>query len=116
MRHSVGNLCGKTTLGQTAAMLRLADLAIMNDGGPLHMAVAVGAKTVSIFGPVDDRVYGPYPPAGHKVVAAPVACRPCYRRFRRAQCDHVSCLKQIEVEDVLAKAGAFLARESITKK
>lgn len=94
------NLCGRTSIGESAAVFGRCDAVIANDGGPLHMAVAAGAGTVSIFGPVDARVYGPYPPEGHRVVASDIACRPCYRRFRRAQCGHVKCLASIEVDEV----------------
>jgi len=103
---------GRTTLGQFAALLKRCLLNVVNDGGPLHVAVAAGAKTVSIFGPVDETVYGPYPPADtnqvHTVVKKNLACRPCYRRFRRAECDHISCLHSIAVEDVLEKVGEIL--------
>jgi len=108
MRHEVLTVCGLTTLGQMAALLQRCDLVVLNDGGPLHVAVAVGARTVSIFGPVDDKVYGPYPSDGHKVASSPVACRPCYRQFRRAACDHISCLERIEVTDVLRKVEEIL--------
>ena len=105
---SVLDLCGSTTLGQMAALLSNCTLAIVNDGGPLHVAAAVGAKTVSIFGPVDEAVYGPYPADGHKVVTSNVACRPCYRQFRRASCEHISCLNNITVEDVFRKVEEVL--------
>lgn len=108
MRHKALDLGGKTDLGQMAAVLSCCALVILNDSGPLHLAVAVGASTVSIFGPVDEVVYGPFPPARHRVVTAPVACRPCYRRFRRARCEHISCIRGIEVEDVYRAAEQTL--------
>ena len=73
---------GETSLLGLAALLMLAQGAIVNDGGPLHVAAAVGVKTVSIFGPVDPQVYGPYPAANHIVVQKGLPCQPCYRRFR----------------------------------
>ena len=100
--------CGKTSITQFAALARRCSLVVTNDGGPLHAAVAAGAKTVSIFGPVDDRVYGPYSSHNHRVVKTDIACRPCYRRFRRASCDHISCLHRINVEDVMRKVEEIL--------
>src|SRR3989344_7925031 len=82
MRHVCVNLCGKTSITQLAALSERCKAVVVNDGGPLHIAVAAGAKTVSIFGPVDDRVYGPYPRDKHIVITQDIACRPCYRRFR----------------------------------
>ncbi|HQP10619.1 MAG TPA: hypothetical protein PKV41_04475 [Candidatus Omnitrophota bacterium] len=72
------------------------------------MAVAAGTRTVSIFGPVDENVYGPYPRGNHIVIKKELACRPCYRRFRRARCEHISCLNQLTVEEVLERIAKIL--------
>lgn len=108
VKYPIFSACGQTTLGQSMAILKKCNLAVVNDGGPLHMAVAAGTKTVSIFGPVDPVIYGPYPSEGHRIVTAQLACRPCYRKFRRAACEHVSCLKNIEVEDVFKEVKNIL--------
>ncbi len=111
MRGRSFQLCGKTSLSQFAAVSAQLKLVVVNDGGPLHMAVAAGAKTVSIFGPVDEKVYGPYAPLEreqHLVVSKNLACRPCYRRFRRSECEHISCLHTISVQDVLVKVESLL--------
>ncbi len=100
--------CGETSITQFAALSARCALNIVNDGGPLHVAVAAGAKTLSIFGPVDERVYGPYPKRNHMVVTHNIACRPCYHRFRRASCTHISCLHEIEVVDVLGKVAEII--------
>lgn len=96
------------TLKQYVALLSRFDLVLCNDGGPLHMAVALGVKTVSIFGPVDEKVYGPYPVSQeHRVVTAlEMPCRPCYGRFKLPECGNdMRCLTDIDPEKV---AGACL--------
>lgn len=103
MVHPSAMACGETTISQFAALARKCSLMIVNDGGPLHIAVAAGARTASIFGPVDERVYGPYPLGNHIVIKKDLACQPCYRRFRRASCEHISCLSQLTVEEVFEK-------------
>ena len=108
MRSSAYLVCGETSVGQFAALLKNCRLNVVNDGGPLHAAVAVGATTVSIFGPVDDLVYGPVRHDNHLVVKKDLACRPCYRRFRMARCSHISCLGTIGVEEVFEKVEIFL--------
>ena len=108
MHHPSVQLAGETTVTQMAALSKECKCVVVNDGGPLHVAVAAGARTVSIFGPVDDVVYGPYPRENHIVVKANLACRPCYRRFRRAECAHVSCLNSLTVEDVFEKMKGIL--------
>ena len=99
---------GKTSLSGMAALLAQCRLGIVNDAGPLHVAVAVGLKTVSIFGPVDPAIYGPYPAEGHAVVQKGLACQPCYRRFRMAKCGHISCLGELSVEEVYRKVQSIL--------
>jgi len=108
MGHEPVKLFGKTSIGQFGALLSKCSLAIVNDGGPLHVAVAVGTRTVSIFGPVDEGVYGPYPNADHRVVKKEIPCRPCYRQFHRAICDHVSCLNDLGVEEVYQEVESAL--------
>ncbi len=106
----VVDLTGHTSIGQYLAVLSRCRLVFVNDGGPLHMAVAAGARTVSLIGPVDAKVYGPYPPDGHLVITKDIACRPCYRSFRRARCGHVSCLQTLTVPEVFAKVDPFVAK------
>ncbi len=100
MRQKAVMLAGKTTITQAAALMKVSRLVVANDGGPLHIAVASGARTASIFGPVDPRVYGPYPAEGHKVITADLPCRPCYRFFRMSDCKHSSCLRDLSVDKV----------------
>ncbi|MEI7998927.1 MAG: glycosyltransferase family 9 protein, partial [Candidatus Omnitrophota bacterium] len=106
--YPVYDALGETSLLQMAALLQHCQLAIVNDGGPLHVAVAVGTKTVSIFGPQNPDIYGPYLPLGHIVIQKQLACQPCYRRFRVAQCDHLSCLQNLSVEEVYSKIEAII--------
>lgn len=102
MKTKSVNICGKTDLGQFAALLRRCKLLLTNDGGPLHMASALNKKTVSIFGPVDERVYGPYPPSkDHITITSDVDCRPCYKNFKYPLCSDRVCLYTIEPSTVL---------------
>ena len=98
------DLRGQTTLGQSAALINKADLFIGNDGGLLHMAVGLNKKTVSFFGPVDPKVYGPYPPDEdrHIVLRKALECSPCYRRFRLSHCERDrECLVSININEAL---------------
>ena len=55
------NLTGNTSLTSLPALLAKADWIISNDSGPMHLAAAMGLKTIGLFGPTDPRQYGPYP-------------------------------------------------------
>ena len=49
-------------LGQLMALLQGAQCIVGGDTGPLHLAIALGAKAVAIFGPTNPARNGPYPP------------------------------------------------------
>ncbi len=108
MRREAFVIAEPTSIQQFAALLKRCRLIVLNDGGPLHIAVAAGVKTVSIFGPVDENVYGPYPKEGHAVVSSDIACRPCYRQFKIADCEHYNCLRLLDVEHILERVGTVL--------
>ncbi|MFN2441463.1 MAG: lipopolysaccharide heptosyltransferase I, partial [Thermoanaerobaculia bacterium] len=49
-----------TTLRELAFVLSRARLVVAGDTGPLHLAAALGADVVGLFGPTDPRRNGPY--------------------------------------------------------
>ncbi len=94
-------LSPETTIREMAALMKRCKLVVCNDGGMLHIAVSQGVETVSVFGPTDERVYGPYPPSErHAVIKSNIDCRPCYKRFKLPKCDTRKCLEDISVEEV----------------
>jgi lipopolysaccharide heptosyltransferase II len=106
MVHKPIDLVGKTGLEILPAVIKNCNLLITNDGGPMHMAVALGVKSVSVFGPVSEIVYGPYPESkDHLVLKWNLECRPCYKHFRLGPCDKDrECLRQISVDAVFDAA------------
>ncbi|MBL8551900.1 MAG: glycosyltransferase family 9 protein [Hyphomonadaceae bacterium] len=54
------DLTGKLDLLACAALLENATLFVGNDSGLMHIAAATGAATLGLFGPSDERVYGPW--------------------------------------------------------
>ncbi|MBI4322951.1 MAG: glycosyltransferase family 9 protein [Candidatus Omnitrophica bacterium] len=106
------DLSGQTTLGQFISLIARCALVITNDGGPVHIAASQGVRTVSIFGPVEPEVYGPYPRTdGHRVVyREDLPCRPCYHQFKLPPCPYErACLATIGADDVLEACEAALA-------
>ncbi len=96
------NAVGKTTLGRLAALIKKCNLFIGNDSGPAHIACALGIKTIAIFGPVDESVYGPVGNNdGFKVICADISCRPCYKNFKKPECGKMDCLVNIKEGDIL---------------
>ncbi|USQ96466.1 glycosyltransferase family 9 protein [Caulobacter sp. RL271] len=54
------DLTGKVDLLTAYACLKRARLFIGNDSGLMHIAAAAGAPTIGLFGPSDERRYGPW--------------------------------------------------------
>lgn len=107
------NYAGTLSLVEFMACLSQCRLLIANDGGPLHLAAFLGVKTVSLFGPTDERVYGPYRIAAnkdlHTVLTTDLSCRPCYKNFRMPACPiQYECLQKIEPERVFEAVQKLL--------
>jgi heptosyltransferase-1 len=100
MAEKAENWAGETTLKELAALASLSDLFITTDTGPMHLAAAVGARVLALFGPTAPWRTGPYGPS-HVVVRTGIACSPCFRK----QCnkENVECMKGITVNEVLEK-------------
>jgi len=110
MHQPAINMIARINLRQFIALINQCSLVIANDSGPLHIAVALGIKSVSLFGPVNEQVYGPYPPSpDYVVIKKDLNCRPCYRKFRVPECNYQRrCLTAITVEEVFQEAERLL--------
>lgn len=109
MKHKPILACGKTDLKELAALLRRCEFLVCNDGGIHHIAVSQDVPTISIFGPVDEKVYGPYPISPRNIVLKKdLNCRPCYKRFKHKECKTKDCLNLIEVDDVYRVVESFI--------
>ncbi|MCM8800637.1 MAG: lipopolysaccharide heptosyltransferase II [Candidatus Omnitrophica bacterium] len=111
INKEVINLAGRLSLMQYLSLLSKLNILITNDSGNVHMANALGIKTVSIFGPVDEKVYGPYPLGQNNIVIKKdLPCRPCYKKFRFLGCQYdLRCLKSIKVQEVYSAVEGLLS-------
>ena len=73
------SLAGQTSLPQAAALLAGAAVVIANDSGLMHLAGALGAPVVGLFGATDPAVTGPRAPRAG-VVRGEAPCSPCRHR------------------------------------
>ena len=93
------DLCGQTRLEDAIDLLGAAAVAVSNDSGLMHVAAAVGAPVVALFGSTSpDNT----PPLAERsaVLTLRLPCSPCHDRVCRL--GHTACLETLEVEAVLA--------------
>ncbi|MGQ9609640.1 MAG: glycosyltransferase family 9 protein [bacterium] len=88
-------------LRQLAAIIQRCQLYIGNDTGPMHIAVAVGTKVISIFGSTDAMRSGPYG-NGHIVISKKIDCSPCHPGNHPGRCNRGSCaaIDSIQLDQV----------------
>ena len=79
-----------------------AQLYVGNDTGLKHLAVAMGAKTYTLFGPIPPDEFHPYDRREHPYFFIEgMECRTAIAHFcGLSHCDHKSCLVEIGVDEV----------------
>jgi len=94
------NLGGKTSLKQLGTLIKNAKLLITVDSVPLHIASALKAPCIAIFGPTSEVNWAPYRNPNARVVVQNMPCRPCYRPGC-ADSGKSDCLETLEVSSVV---------------
>ena len=105
-------LVGETSLGVLAALYSRCALVIGPDSGPLHLAVAVGTPSVTLYGASDPVRFGPWGSAArHRTVTTSIPCRHCgYLALPASDLPRHPCMQFIEPATVTAVAQELLAK------
>ncbi len=98
-------LAPKSTLPQMASMISKCDLVIANDSGPMHIAAALGVKTLGIFGPTNPKAHGPYSSNSDYVIKEDLHCIICNKLI--CPYEH-ECMKELPVSLILKKAEELI--------
>jgi heptosyltransferase-3 len=95
---------------QLAAVLSQCAVFVTNDCGPMHIGVAVGTKTLGIFGPEPPEIWFPYDAAdGHLALFRKISCSPCRQTFcHREPEGFLECMNLITVDEVFEEVGKRL--------
>ena len=94
-------------MAETAGLVARSRLFIGPDTGLAHLAAAVGVPTVVLFGPGDHLKWG-VSDATHAIVRKDLPCSPCSLFGYHKPCRTIACMKEIEVEDVVAACRQIL--------
>jgi heptosyltransferase III len=112
---------------QNTALLKRARVYVGPDTSVSHLAAATGCPTVTLFGPMDPRVWGPWPAGGMSepwaasgtiqnrgnvwIVQNPLPCLPCTFEGCERHIDSASvCLEELTADQVLLAVDQALAK------
>jgi ADP-heptose:LPS heptosyltransferase len=103
--------CGTLSIGGLAGLLAAASVVVSNDTGPLHLANAVGARTVGIFWVGNLITAAPLARSRHRPITAfRTACPICGAINVKESCGHdTSFVREVPVEAVRDAALDLLA-------
>lgn len=104
------NLCGKTSVMESCAVLCHSVLAVGGDTGMMHCAGAVGTPSLTLFGCTDYKNYLAY---GNKsyYITSKEKCSPCFGRTGLLTCDDFVCMKHISTDEVYKKALSIIKEQ-----
>ena len=113
------NLAGELSTGALTAVLARAGVVVTNDSGPMHIAAALGAPTLGLFGPETPVMYGPLGLRA-RALYRPPPCSPCINVHNNkvASCIYgqPQCLVAISVDEVFDAARALARGEDFLPK
>ncbi|MEI6194928.1 MAG: lipopolysaccharide heptosyltransferase II [Verrucomicrobiota bacterium] len=102
------NLCGATSLPEMIEWVRLCELMVTNDTGPMHAAAALGKPVIALFGPTEPRRTGPYGQLGN-VLRIDLPCSPCLSADCTFYAKPNECLKALSPALVFARVQKLLS-------
>ncbi len=131
-RDSIINLAGQLRVGDISSLLEHCSVFIGVDTVVTHMAAALGAPTVALFGPTNPVVWGPWP-QGYRdsdcpfvkhgsqqvgnvyLLQGPGSCVPCSRQgcFDHPDSDS-HCLQALSARDVVQAIDTLLPHAETT--
>ena len=90
---------------------------VSNDSSLMHIAGALELPTVAIFGPTNETYVHPWK-TRYEIVQTGIECRPCFiyspkplTCYRVDPAEHFMCVRDIEVDDVLAAIDRLVRGE-----
>ena len=86
------------SIWELAALIKMSNMVICNDSGPMHMAGVLDTPLVALFGPSDPVLWGPVGQRKIVVTCEPMECQPCDQKNCIYEGDH--CTSRIELPEV----------------
>lgn len=97
----------RSTLPELAALFKVCGYMLGPDTGPLHVAAAAGARTVSVFRGSDGNYAAPKGP-GHRFLQAPLPCTACQIKGDKVCERDAECRRSIPPEAAAAAMAGLM--------
>ena len=107
LSHQTYNLVGSLSLGELMALFEMSSLFLGNDGGPMHLAAAMGTPIVAMFGFADESRWGPRCEKSI-VLRGQERCQDCSRK----ECMDPKCINTLSSDAVKSAIETLIERES----
>jgi len=103
---------GEFSLTELGALIQTCGYFVGGDSGPMHIAAAVGAKTIGIFGPGSEKRFRPFS-QNARVVSTQAICAPDGSQTYEACCQSCiypenRCLTELSADRVLEEVVEFM--------
>lgn len=102
----IADLCGKSSLPVSAALVAEASLVVANDSALAHLAAACGTPSVTAFGPTDPARTAPLGPCARIVRREDLDCLACLS-FTCRRGNH-ACMQALEAEEIWRVCSGLL--------
>ena len=105
----IENMAGVLSLRELSALFECTNLVVSCDTGPLHLAVAMGAPVLGLYGPSNPSRTGPFNNSKNVIVGkGNPECPACKSRCRAP---YAPCMKSISPEVVFKRVEEQLSRQ-----
>jgi heptosyltransferase-1 len=103
------DLTGQISLPEMVEWIRLGELMLTNDTGPIHVAAALGKPVVAVFGPTNPRRTGPYRQI-EQVLQLKLPCIPCLKDYCAYE-KPLECLRALSPLAIFERVQQSLSRD-----
>jgi len=102
--RSIQDLTNTTTLAELVTKIAECSLVLAPDSGIMHIAMALGVKTIAIFGPTCPKQFDF---SQHHLIYTSEKCSPCHF-YGEAKCHlgHHNCIKNIDISEITRAISA----------
>lgn len=101
----------KTNIQQMAAIISKCKMLIANDSGPMHISTAVGSPTLSLHGPTDPKLQGPYGEKHAWINKSDLHCIIC--NLLECPYNH-ECFLQLDTNEIISKVDQLIEKNKIS--